>query len=101
MKAAGGPPAADADPKVQALNSRIQIVDRFAGIRKLGKTNPEEMVQVCEQMLQMGDIENAVRAGDVFGQLVEHYAGTNNFPEAHRTVEQMRSHNIILTPYLD
>jgi len=101
MKAAGGPPASDSDPKVQALNTRIQIVDRFAGIRKLGKTNPEDMVQVCEQMLQMGDIENAVRIGDVFAQLVEHYSSDQNYPEAHRAVEQMRSRNVILSPYLD
>merc|ERR1719231_1329285 len=36
VKAAGGGPVADADPRVMALNNRIQI-DRFAGIRKLGK----------------------------------------------------------------
>merc|ERR1719335_407190 len=101
VKAAGGPPGSDGDPRVIALNNRIQIVDRFAGIRKLGKTNPEEMVQVCEQMLQMGDIENAVRMGDVFAQLVEHYSSEQNYPEAHRAVEQMRSRGIILTPYLD
>merc|ERR1719453_1568835 len=101
VKAAGGPPGAEADPRVMNLNNRIQIVDRFAGIRKLGKTNPEEMVQVCEQMLQMGDIESSVRVGDVFAQLVEHYSSDGNYPEAHRTVEQMRSRGIILTPYLD
>jgi intraflagellar transport protein 140 len=101
VKAAGGPPGSDGDPRVQALNSRIQIVDRFASIRKLGKTNPEEMVQVCEQMLQMGDIESAVRIGDIFAQLVEHYSSDQNYPEAHRAVEQMRSRGIILTPYLD
>merc|ERR1719408_205201 len=101
VKAAGGPPGSDSDPRVQALNHRISVVDQFAGIRKLGKTNPEEMVQVCEQMLQMGDIENAVRVGDIFAQLVEHYVNERNFPEAHRTVEQMRSRGILLTPYLD
>lgn len=101
VKAAGGPPGSDTDPRVMALNNRIQIVDRFAGIRKLGKTNPEEMVSVCEQMLQMGDIESSVRVGDVFAQLVEHYAGERNYPEAHRTVEQMRSRGILLAPYLD
>jgi len=101
VKAAGGPPGAEADPRVMNLNSRIQLVDRFANIRKLGKSNPEEMVSVCEQMLQMGDIESAVRIGDVFAQLVEHFSSDGNYPEAHRCVEQMRSRGIILTPYLD
>merc|ERR1719161_2786134 len=41
VKAAGGPPASDMDPRVTSLQSRIAIVDKFAGIRKLGKSDPE------------------------------------------------------------
>lgn len=99
IKASG--PGAESDVRVQTLKSRISIVDKFAGIRKLAKSNPEEMVQVCEQMLEMPEIESAVRVGDVFAQLVEHYVAARAFPEAHRTVERMRERGIILTPYLD
>merc|ERR1719203_2468750 len=49
------------DPRVQNLQQRIGLVDKFAGIRKLGKSDPDEMVVVCEQMAEMRDIESAVR----------------------------------------
>jgi len=99
LKAAG--PGAEQDQRVISLQSRIQIVDKFAGIRKLAKDNPEEMVTVCEKMLDMPGIESAVRIGDVFAQLVEHYAEARNYQDAHRMVEDMRRRGIILTPYLD
>merc|ERR1719230_174608 len=50
VKAAGE--WANSDQRVIALQERIAIVDQFAGIRKLAKTNPEEMEQVCERMLE-------------------------------------------------
>merc|ERR1719265_3114300 len=59
------------------------------------------MVSVCEQMLDMPDVETAVRVGDVFAQLVEHYAEMRDYQHAHSTVERMRSRNIILNPYID
>jgi len=101
VKAAGGPPASETDKNVLTLNNRIAIVDKFAGIRKLAKSDPEQMVSVCEKMLDVPEIETAVRIGDIFAQLVEHYAETQQFQDAHRTVERMRSRGIILTPYLD
>jgi len=99
VKGAGA--GADSDPRVISLQNRISIVDKFAGIRKLGRSDPEQMVQVCEKMLEVPEIETAVRIGDVFAQLVEHFAEVQDYPSAHRTVERMRERGIILTPYLD
>lgn len=99
VKAAGA--GADSDPRVQSLANRIEIVSKFAGTRKLSKTEPTQMVQICEQMLSMPEIDSAVRVGDVFAQLVEFYVETQNFSEAHASVERMRSRGIVLSPYLD
>jgi intraflagellar transport protein 140 len=99
VKAAG--PGAENDERVISLQGRISIVDKFAGIRKLAKSDPEQMVQLCEKMLQMPDTENAVRVGDVFAQLVEHYLESRQYDWARQTVERMRERDIILTPYLD
>merc|ERR1719434_14940 len=59
VKAAGGPPGSDTDPRVMTLNNRIAIVDKFAGIRKLAKSDPAQMVSVCEKMLDVPEIETA------------------------------------------
>jgi len=102
VKAAGGPPESDIDPRVQSLQNRIQVVGSFADIRKLAKTDADQMVKVCHDLLSMGtELENAVRVGDVFAQLVEHYAAVGNYPDAHRTVEQMKGRGILLAPYVD
>jgi len=97
LKAVGG---AEGDPRVNALREKIEAVDKFAGVRKMGKADPEN-VAVCEKMLDVPDIEGSVRIGDIFAQLVEHYAEVRDFETAHRTVERMRKRGIILTPYLD
>jgi len=98
-KAAGA--GADADPRVKSLQDRIAVVDKFAGIRKLAKSDSDEMCAVCEKMLDTPEIEAAVRVGDIFAQLVEHFAEVQDFEAAHRQVERMRKRGIILTPYLD
>merc|ERR1711908_140705 len=77
------------------MGGRIKIVERFASVRKLSKSDPSQMLQVCEELLSQHDVETAIRIGDIFAQMVEHHA------EAYHTVERMRQRGIILTPYLD
>merc|ERR1719401_2616444 len=95
----GGTP--ENDDRVRTLQGRIDLVDKFAELRKMAKSDPDQMVDTCEKMLDMHDIETAVRVGDIFAQLVEHYAEVQNFQRAYETVERMRQRGIDLTPYLD
>jgi len=95
----GGSP--ENDDRVRQMQGRIDLVDRFAELRKMAKSDPDQMVSTCEKMLEMPDVETAVRVGDIFAQLVEHYAEVQNFQRAHDTVERMRQRGIDLTPYLD
>lgn len=46
-------------------------------------------------------MEEAIRLGDVFAQLIEHYFYKNQFQEAYKYLEKMKKKNIIVTPYLD
>jgi len=98
-KAAGD--TAESDERVISLQSRIALVDEFAGVRKMAKTEPDQMVAVCERMVSTPNIDSAVRTGDIFAQLVEYYTDFNDYNSAYRTVERMREHGIVLTPYLD
>mmetsp|Transcript_42942 Transcript_42942/g.100869 ORF Transcript_42942/g.100869 Transcript_42942/m.100869 type:complete len:1420 (-) Transcript_42942:132-4391(-) len=99
FKAAG--PGAEADDRVLTLQNRISIVEKFAEVRKLAKSDPESMATVCRKLLELQELETAVRVGDVFAQLVEYYAEVRNFTMAHQTIEQMRQRGIILSPYVD
>merc|ERR1711862_347497 len=96
-----GGAGADSDQRVRSLTIRLSFVDDFARIRKMGKTDPEQMISKCEELLKREGIDSAVRIGDIYAQLIEHYAEVNAWQEAYGTVEDMRRQNIILTPYLD
>lgn len=98
-RAAG--PGNEGDPRVISLQSLIAIVDKFAGVRRLAKTDPTQMIEICEQMVQEPEVETAVRIGDVFAQLVEHHVEVRDYEAARFAFERMRERNIVLTPYLD
>jgi len=87
--------------QVSELDLRISLVERFAEARRLAKTDADKMVQCCQELLQEEDIEAAVRVGDVYAQLVEHYITQQDNVKAHKVIEQMRQRQIILSPYLD
>lgn len=94
-------PSAEGDPRYDSLQQRLSLVEKFAEVRQLGKTDPDEMIRYCEELLDMPMIENAVRTGDVFAQITEHYCSTQQWQDAYRMIERMRERQIVLSPYLD
>lgn len=59
------------------------------------------MAQICEKILKTPGAEEAVRLGDVFAQLIEHYFYKGNIQAAFNHLESMQKKKIIVTPYLD
>uniref|UniRef100_A0A671LEX3 Intraflagellar transport protein 140 homolog n=1 Tax=Sinocyclocheilus anshuiensis TaxID=1608454 RepID=A0A671LEX3_9TELE len=61
-----------------------------------------EAVRVCESLLEEKDLDPAVRVGDVYGFLVEHYCHHGNFQQAWSKIEDLRSTrpNINLSLYV-
>ena len=49
----------------------------------------------------MQDQDTGIRVGDVFALMIEYWYEQRNAAQAYKLVEQMRSRNIILSPYLD
>jgi len=96
----------DKDERMASLNQRIDLCERFVQARKLIKSDPAEMVKICNGLLEYSpvdvhDVESAIRVGDVFALLVEYYQSQENFEQAYHLIEKMRDRNIILSPYLD
>merc|ERR1712151_1047638 len=52
-------------------------------------------------MLELPDIESAVRVGDVFAQLVEHYVAIRDYHQAEITVRRLQERGVALSPYID
>ncbi len=59
------------------------------------------MVTLCDSLTNTPGVEEAIRLGDVFAQLVEFFCAQRDYPKAHIYIERMRKKNIIITPYLD
>jgi len=89
------------DVKLQQLQGRIEIAERFVQARTLVKTDPEGMVRMCHQLLGEGDIEASVRVGDIFALLIEFYWAQGNYQEAYGLIEKMRDRSIVLSYYLE
>jgi intraflagellar transport protein 140 len=90
--------------KLNSLDQRIRLVERFVEARKCAKTDSAEMIKICNQLLDQVDIESAIRVGDVFALLIEYFYAqnsSNGFQQAYNLLERMQDRNIVIAPYLD
>jgi len=60
------------------------------------------MLTICDQLISSPQVEEAIRLGDVFAQLIEHtFYKQQNVQSAYGYLEKMKKKGIIVTPYLD
>lgn len=83
------------------LQDKVSLVERFVSARKMAKSDPAEMVNICNQLVEQHDCETAVRVGDVFALLVYFYAQRKDWQNAYQSLERMRAHSIALEPFID
>ena len=93
--------SSDKQSRLEVLQQRVSVVERFVAARKNVKTDPAETVKVCHQLLDSNAVEGSIRQGDVYALLVDYYYGQRNLEQAYALIEKMRQRNIILSPYLD
>jgi intraflagellar transport protein 140 len=87
--------------RLMQLQGKIGLVERFVSARKMAKSDPAEMVNICNQLVEQQDCEAAVRVGDVFALLVYFYAQRKDWQSAYQSLERMRAHSIALEPFID
>lgn len=58
-------------------------------------------VRICHALLEQPDVEVALRVGDCYALLVEFYVGQKNFEAAYKLLQDMRTRQIVLNPYLE
>ncbi|KOO26905.1 intraflagellar transport protein 140-like protein [Chrysochromulina tobinii] len=91
----------DKDAKVASLAQRISHVEAFVRARKTVKTEPEETVRLCFQLLDEPTVEHALRVGDVYALMVEWFYSQRQMEQAYNLIEKMVARSIVLAPYLD
>lgn len=69
--------------------------------RKLAKTDTAGMVEQCKALLDVRDVEPAIRLGDVYALLIYFFAQQKQWQQAYAYIEDMRSRGIALEPFLE
>ena len=59
------------------------------------------METLCNQLVDTPGLEEAVRVGDVFAQLVELSFNKGNMQACYEYIDRMIKKKIVITPYLD
>jgi intraflagellar transport protein 140 len=59
------------------------------------------MVRICDDLLNIPEVDTAIRVGDVFAQLIEHLYEVKNSADAYKYLTLMKQKKIVITPYLD
>jgi len=92
----------DKDMKLSMMRKRVGIIEKFVQAREaLNSNDSATAMQICDTLVETQGVEEAIRLGDVFAQLIEHYFYKQGFQDAYKYLEKMKKKNIIVTPYLD
>lgn len=73
------------------LKQKMALMKKFVTARRSYDENQEEAAKQCQVLLEEPDLESAVRVGDVYAFLIEHYARKERWKAAHAALEEMRS----------
>jgi len=89
--------------RLQQLEYRMKLISDFVRARKLAESNqnPEEMLKICNFVIDSPDAESAVRVGDVIAQVVEYYYKIQDYKKAYEYLQKMIQRGIRVNPYLD
>lgn len=89
--------------KQQLLEKRIEYLRQFCEARDLLTAgNGEAAAGICDILISQPGVEEAIRLGDVFAQLIEYQVQKqNNVEKGYEYLEKMQKKKIIITPYLD
>ncbi|XP_064637216.1 intraflagellar transport protein 140 homolog [Lineus longissimus] len=79
------------EEKLTSLKNRIDLIKKFVQARRVYDDSPDEAVKQCQILLEEPDLDQAVRIGDVFGFMIEHYARKEKWKAAYACMEEMKN----------
>jgi len=68
-----------------------RLLHRFVQARRLAKDDPDGMASMCLQLLANDDLETAMRAGDVFAALVDHFFEKGDWQQCYSLIGRWRN----------
>lgn len=76
--------------KTAAVLRNMELIRKFVECQQNYPDHPTEAMQVCRGLLQEAEINAAVRKGDIYGFMIEHFAKTQDYRGAQQMIEELR-----------
>ena len=62
---------------------------------RIYEEDPEESMQLCQALLDEPNVDTALRLGDVYGLMIEHYGQTSDYKQVRETSRKLNVYNRI------
>ncbi|XP_059152845.1 intraflagellar transport protein 140 homolog [Physella acuta] len=79
------------EEKLGVIKHKMSLIKRFTTARRSYQENSEEAIKQCQVLLEEKDLDSAVRIGDIYGFMIEHYAAKERWKAAHAHLEELQS----------
>ncbi|XP_061911877.1 intraflagellar transport protein 140 homolog [Entelurus aequoreus] len=78
------------EAKMAELQRKITLIEQFVHARRLMPEDADEALRICGVLLEEPELDTAVRVGDVFSFLIDHYCQHGNFKAAYSKLEDLQ-----------
>ncbi|XP_053388212.1 LOW QUALITY PROTEIN: intraflagellar transport protein 140 homolog, partial [Mercenaria mercenaria] len=78
------------EERLGQLKNKITLIKKFVTARRVYDEDSEEAIKQCQVLLEEPDLDSAVRMGDVYGFIIEHYARKERWKAAYNAMEEMK-----------
>ena len=90
--------------RLAQVSRNMELVARFAdSCQKLYDSHPSKAIENCRLLLKEDNVNAAVRKGDVYGFMIEHYVKNSNHKQAYALIMELRQEipNVNLAYYVN
>jgi len=91
----------DLSTRLSEIQKKIRCIEKYMETKAAQSGNPEDAMIGYRELLDDSASRDAMRVGDIFCQMFEHYCGTSQNDKAWEIVEEMRDGSYQISRYLD
>ncbi|CAL1531559.1 unnamed protein product [Lymnaea stagnalis] len=79
------------EEKLGTIKHKMALIKKFTTARRTYQENSDEAIKQCQVLLEEKDLDSAVRVGDIYGFMIEHYASKERWKAAHALLDELQS----------
>jgi hypothetical protein len=84
-----------------AIQQRIGLMARFLDCQNMFESKPAEMLKGCQDLLDMPNINEAVRIGDIISLMIEYHYERKDYQECYALMRKMQEKGASIKQFVD